>query len=1282
MRSNSQPVAKPPWIAAPSCRNPRRCALVLNCLLLLSQAMAQEADTFSKVVSYRFDEVMTASAAEGGVQSVVVSYLFEEDKGSDTASGVQSPVVSYLYHDWLGDDQVAFQTSAPVSYAFAALAAPAGIAPGTKALPGPTITTLTPSLSWKAVKGTEGYGVTVSELTTGAVVYQNLGLGAVTAFTLPAGALYPGYHYAWRVRASRSGEWSADSAALYFGLPETVPVAVAPTLVSPGTLIMPGPPVAELRPTFIWKSVANVVAHELAVTDVITSATVFSKSNLGRGMSYTPETSILQSGHAYRWRVRASNGQSWGAWSQAWHFQTVSAIQPPAAPAITAPGNAKAAGPVLDAAAAINFAWKAVKGTTAQALLIADADSGAVLHEHSLTGDAVGYALPAFTLTPGAHCWWNLRVQTAQGLSDYSTRLFFQTKPVYPAPVIASLQPTGLPTSTSAQTMELSGTGFRSGAQVLASYAGKTDVVLTPTLNSDRKLTLKLVPGTKSDTWTLKVRNTDGLVSNAMTFAVTLPGGTLLAPTASQPSAVYVQPVLLTLSSTNPAGTEIHYTTDGSTPTRLSPLYTVPLFLGAKTVTIKALCTSATMNNSPVLTQSYVFNLPIVKVPGDSPAVMLAAGQSTYFKLTLPADVASFSLESVPTTPALAPGFTLKMSLERLPVDAGYDWVSVVDVLATPGQIIKDVAGTPKTFFVLAQPDGPGAATAKLRCSVVRTDEVTPPPTISPTSGKQYAPLTVTLGHSDWSAAIYYTLDGTDPEPFELTNSSTHAYLAPFTITTNTTVKVRALMLTKKRMSPVVSRVFELLPNNPNFFVNTGSTVPSLPDKPERMAPDAMTWEVSIPLKWSSKEDVSFSYKLNIPADPVPETEQGQMTLRYPVALTIENLLPGYTDVYVQEGGLFAIKSGINAATLPNLDGLSVLGPIIGGKGQALVPGQTYVATVVVRGTNALAAYVRNDNHTTATVRFKLHFAELQAFKSHGVLKSLDNTWLSIHGREASSASDYIVNQSWALGQYFDTLSTAQTPKGQALRVNWGSMSASWAVEWDQSIYTQAVGVRTADVLKRWEIIGPKLSMCGHSWGAHVAYFIAKELATQRVGMANRLIACDPAGKYVNKTDPPDFGRFVQHSWSFYAAQSYDWAGVGSAELSATAQEAFILATQPEAGSSIFTEIVSRHKAPFQLFTHFLEANYGTNTPLLNQTVAHYFTIDALDHKTGTTPFRANQWAPVWSGYPAQSNVGAFEGSIVGKLSDQGLDATEPLSLHYLQSGSISTTPVVVPTGP
>ena len=88
---------------------------------------------------------------------------------------------------------------------------PTGLSPGGSSLPGPTVTTLTPTLTWNVSSGATAYSVAVSQVGGGTVLATNVTTNSVICPTLAYGA-----SYLWAVSASNSAGSSPTSAVVYF----------------------------------------------------------------------------------------------------------------------------------------------------------------------------------------------------------------------------------------------------------------------------------------------------------------------------------------------------------------------------------------------------------------------------------------------------------------------------------------------------------------------------------------------------------------------------------------------------------------------------------------------------------------------------------------------------------------------------------------------------------------------------------------------------------------------------------------------------------------------------------------------------------------------------------------------------------------------------------------------------------------------------------------------------------------------------------------------------------
>ena len=104
---------------------------------------------------------------------------------------------------------------------------PTLVGPGSTSSPGPTISTLTPTMSWNVASGATGYGLYLRDLTLTtspldynkeSLVYDNDDVGNVTSLTLPSGKLTAGHSYRWNVRARNGPGFSEWAKARIFCL--------------------------------------------------------------------------------------------------------------------------------------------------------------------------------------------------------------------------------------------------------------------------------------------------------------------------------------------------------------------------------------------------------------------------------------------------------------------------------------------------------------------------------------------------------------------------------------------------------------------------------------------------------------------------------------------------------------------------------------------------------------------------------------------------------------------------------------------------------------------------------------------------------------------------------------------------------------------------------------------------------------------------------------------------------------------------------------------------------
>jgi hypothetical protein len=272
--------------------------------------------------------------------------------------------------------------------------------------------------------------------------------------------------------------------------------------------------------------------------------------------------------------------------------------------------------------------------------------------------------------------------------------------------------------------------------------------------------------GSGGGTWTEYLDNANYVsyfpASTVSSSAFTITGGSG-TPTAATPSITpggglgLTTTQTVTLSAATP-GSVIHYTTDGTTPTSSSSIYSSALSIST-TTTLKAIAIASGYLNSSVASAVYTFggSSGLTATPTFSPT----GGTYTSTQYVSLADTTSGAVIYY-TTDGTIPTTSSNVYSVPLAVTATG---TIKTMAAAPGLTNSSVASA--TYTIIATLT---AAT----------------PTFSPRASSYPGTQTVSISDSSPSPTIYYTIDGTTP-----TTSST-VYSTPLSVASTTTVKAIA----------------------------------------------------------------------------------------------------------------------------------------------------------------------------------------------------------------------------------------------------------------------------------------------------------------------------------------------------------------------------------------------------------------------------------------------------------------------------------------------------------
>jgi hypothetical protein len=262
---------------------------------------------------------------------------------------------------------------------------------------------------------------------------------------------------------------------------------------------------------------------------------------------------------------------------------------------------------------------------------------------------------------------------------------------------------------------------------------------------------------------TIKAIATAGSLSNSAvaTAAYSINSISQVATPAFTPApGTYTSAQTVTISSSTPSVT-IHYTTDGTTPTVSSAVYSGPIAVSSSE-TIEAFATANGLSNSSVATAAYTINV-------------VATGQAATPTFTPQAGTYA-SAQSV-TIASVTPSATIYYTTNGT--------TPTVSSAVYSGPIAVSSSETIEAIATANGLSNSSVATAAYTIDVTATSQAATP-TFTPQAGAYASAQSVTIASATPSATIYYTTNGTTP------TTSSAVYIGPITVSSTETLEAIA----------------------------------------------------------------------------------------------------------------------------------------------------------------------------------------------------------------------------------------------------------------------------------------------------------------------------------------------------------------------------------------------------------------------------------------------------------------------------------------------------------
>ena len=396
--------------------------------------------------------------------------------------------------------------------------------------------------------------------------------------------------------------------------------------------------------------------------------------------------------------------------------------------------------------------------TTSQSVTIGDATAGTTIYYTTngttpITSSSVYSGAITVSATETLEA---IAVETGYANSPAATAIY-TINPVLPAPTFSpaagtytTLQSVTIGDATAGTTIyyTTNGTTPTTSSSV---YSGAITVSATETLEA--------------------IAVETGYANSPAATAVYTINSILPTPTFSPAAGTYTTSQSVTIGDAT-AGTTIYYTTNGTTPTTSSDVYSGAITVGA-TETLEAIAVETGYTNSPAATAAYTIN-PVLPTPTFSPA----AGTYT-------------TSQSVTIGDATA-GTTIYYTTNgTTPTTSSNVYSGAISVSATE---------TLEAIAVKSSYTNSPAATA-----IYTINPILPTPTFSPAAGTYTTSQSVTIGDATAGTTIYYTTNGTTP------TTSSSVYSGAITVSATETLEAIAVKSSYTN-SPAATAIYTINP--------------------------------------------------------------------------------------------------------------------------------------------------------------------------------------------------------------------------------------------------------------------------------------------------------------------------------------------------------------------------------------------------------------------------------------------------------------------------------------
>lgn len=492
---------------------------------------------------------------------------------------------------------------------------------------GAQVSSLTPSLSVTNSTDVDNDGLTYSfDVATdsgfASIIAGATGIAQATGITswTVSTTLNDNTTYYWRARATDEHGATSGYATGSFFVNTANDAPTVPTQNSPSN----DSEAVTLTPTLAVTNLTDADGDTLSYVFEIDTVNTFDSANkqtsplVASGSGTTTWTpAALSDNTRYYWRARANDGTTDSGWMTTASFFVNTANDAPTVPTLNNPAN-NAAVTTLTPSLIVNAATDIDNDALTYDFEVYG-NSGLTSLVASATGQGTSWTVPASTLSDNTTYYWRARAKDEHGLAGNwmaANSFFVNNGGTNDAPSITVTRPNSSEPATNANTFNIqwNDSDPDSNATITLYYdtnnAGNDGVQIATGISED--------DGTNSYTWDTSAlpggtyyvyaKIDDGTTVYAYSEGPVVIDRTVPVTTATPAGGTYTSAQSVTLSCSDGTGSgcnKIYYTTNGTTPTTSSPVYSAPISI-TKDTTLKFFAVDNAGNAGTINTETYV----------------------------------------------------------------------------------------------------------------------------------------------------------------------------------------------------------------------------------------------------------------------------------------------------------------------------------------------------------------------------------------------------------------------------------------------------------------------------------------------------------------------------------------------------------------------------------------------------------------------------------------------------------------------------------------------------